>query len=182
MLFRSDIKSGGYYYLTDKVKLNDTWICTNDVALCLNGKTITCAAEVDAIKVAKRTTLIITDCQKVVGKITHAQDNIGRGIMSLGTLILYNGEITKNQIAKGSGAGVYVDGGNFYMYKGSISTNNAPGGQGGGVYAKDSTSFVISGGSIDSNVAKSGGGIYYEAATQTATKFKIGRASCRERV
>lgn len=93
--------------------------------------------------------------------------------MSLGTLILYNGEITKNQIAKGSGAGVYVDGGNFYMYKGSISTNNAPGGQGGGVYAKDSTSFVISGGSIDSNVAKSGGGIYYEAATQTATKFTI---------
>ena len=43
--------------------------------------------------------------------------------MSLGTLILYNGEITKNQIAKGSGAGVYVDGGNFYMYKGSISDN-----------------------------------------------------------
>ena len=169
----TDIKSGGYYYLTDNVKLNDTWICTNDVALCLNGKTITCAAEVDAIKVAKRTTLIITDCQKVVGKITHAQDNIGRGIMSLGTLILYNGEITKNQIAKGSGAGVYVDGGNFYMYKGSISTNNAPGGQGGGVYAKDSTSFVIYGGSIDSNVAKSGGGIYYEAATQTATKFTI---------
>ena len=169
----TDIKSGGYYYLTDNVKLNDTWICTNDVALCLNGKTITCAAEVDAIKVAKRTTLIITDCQKVVGKITHAQDNIGRGIMSLGTLIVYNGEITKNQIAKGSGAGVYVDGGNFYMYKGSISTNNAPGGQGGGVYAKDSTSFVISGGSIDSNVAKSGGGIYYEAATQTATKFTI---------
>lgn len=169
----TDIKSGGYYYLTDNVKLNDTWICTNDVALCLNGKTITCAAEVDAIKVAKRTTLIITDCQKVVGKITHAQDNIGRGIMSWGTLILYNGEITKNQIAKGSGAGVYVDGGNFYMYKGSISTNNAPGGQGGGVYAKDSTSFVISGGSIDSNVAKSGGGIYYEAATQTATKFTI---------
>lgn len=169
----TDIKSGGYYYLTDNVKLNDTWICTNDVALCLNGKTITCAAEVDAIKVAERTTLIITDCQKVVGKITHAQDNIGRGIMSLGTLILYNGEITKNQIAKGSGAGVYVDGGNFYMYKGSISTNNAPGGQGGGVYAKDSTSFVISGGSIDSNVAKSGGGIYYEAATQTATKFTI---------
>ena len=104
---------GGYYYLTDNVKLNDTWICTYDVALCLNGKTITCAAEVDAIQVAKGTKLIITDCQKVVGKITHAQDNIGRGIMSLGTLILYNGEITKNQIAKGSGAGVYVDGGNF---------------------------------------------------------------------
>ena len=170
----TDIKSGGYYYLTDNVKLNDTWICTYDVALCLNGKTITCAAEVDAIQVAKGTKLIITDCQKVVGKITHAQDNIGRGIMSLGTLILYNGEITKNQIAKGSGAGVYVDGGNFYMYKGSISDNKVTiNGNGGGVYAKDSTNFVISGGSIDSNVAKSGGGIYYEAATQTATKFTI---------
>lgn len=171
----TDIKSGGYYYLTDNVKLNDTWICTNDVALCLNGKTITCAAEVDAIKVAKRTTLIITDCQKVVGKITHAQDNIGRGIMSLGTLILYNGEITKNQIAKGSGAGVYVDGGNFYMYKGSISDNKVTiNGNGGGVYAKDSTNFVISGGSIDSNHApSSGGGIYYESTISKSVKFNI---------
>ena len=96
----TDIKSGGYYYLTDNVKLNDTWICTYDVALCLNGKTITCAAEVDAIQVAKGTKLIITDCQKVVGKITHAQDNIGRGIMSLGTLILYNGELPKTRLPK----------------------------------------------------------------------------------
>lgn len=171
----TDIKSGGYYYLTDNVKLNDTWICTYDVALCLNGKTITCAAEVDAIQVAKGTKLIITDCQKVVGKITHAQDNIGRGIMSLGTLILYNGEITKNQIAKGSGAGVYVDGGNFYMYKGSISDNKVTiNGNGGGVYAKDSTNFVISGGSIDSNHApSSGGGIYYESTISKSVKFNI---------
>ena len=170
----TDIKSGGYYYLTDNVKLNDTWICTYDVALCLNGKTITCAAEVDAIQVAKGTKLIITDCQKVVGKITHAQDNIGRGIMSLGTLMLYNGEITKNEIVNGNGAGVCVDGGKFYMYNGSISNNKVSySGNGGGVYAKDNTDFVISGGSIDSNVAKSGGGIYYEAATQTATKFTI---------
>lgn len=171
----TDIKSGGYYYLTDNVKLNDTWICTNDVALCLNGKTITCAAEVDAIKVAKGTTLTITDCQNEVGKITHAQDNIGRGIMSLGTLILYNGEITKNQIAKGSGAGVYVDGGNFYMYKGSISDNKVTiNGNGGGVYAKDSTNFVISGGSIDSNHApSSGGGIYYESTISKSVKFNI---------
>lgn len=171
----TDIKSGGYYYLTDNVKLNDTWICTYDVALCLNGKTITCAAEVDAIQVAKGTKLIITDCQKVVGKITHAQDNIGRGIMSLGTLILYNGEITKNQIAKGSGAGVYVDGGNFYMYKGSISDNKVTiNGNGGGVYAKDSTNFVISGGSIDSNHAPSnGGGIYYESTINKPVNFTI---------
>ena len=171
----TDIKSGGYYYLTDNVKLNDTWICTYDVELCLNGKTITCAAEVDAIQVAKGTKLIITDCQKVVGKITHAQDNIGRGIMSLGTLILYNGEITKNQIAKGSGAGVYVDGGNFYMYKGSISDNKVTiNGNGGGVYAKDSTNFVISGGSIDSNHApSSGGGIYYESTISKSVKFNI---------
>lgn len=171
----SDIKSSGNYYLTDNVTLDETWNCNISVNLCLNGKTITGAAGVEAIRVAKGTTLTITDCQNEVGKITHAKDDIGRGIMSLGTLILYNGEITKNQIAKGSGAGVYVDGGNFYMYKGSISDNKVTiNGNGGGVYAKDSTNFVISGGSIDSNHApSSGGGIYYESTISKSVNFTI---------
>lgn len=171
----SDIKSSGNYYLTDNVTLDETWNCNISVNLCLNGKTITGAAGEETIRVAKGTTLTITDCQNEVGKITHAQDNIGRGIMSLGTLILYNGEITKNQIAKGSGAGVYVDGGNFYMYKGSISDNKVTiNGNGGGVYAKDSTNFVISGGSIDRNHApSSGGGIYYESTISKSVKFNI---------
>ena len=171
----SDIKSSGNYYLTDNVTLDETWNCNISVNLCLNGKTITGAAGEETIRVAKGTTLTITDCQNEVGKITHAQDNIGRGIMSLGPLILYNGEITKNQIAKGSGAGVYVDGGNFYMYKGSISDNKVTiNGNGGGVYAKDSTNFVISGGSIDSNHApSSGGGIYYESTISKSVKFNI---------
>lgn len=171
----SDIKSSGNYYLTDNVTLDETWNCNISVNLCLNGKTITGAAGEETIRVAKGTTLTITDCQNEVGKITHAQDNIGRGIMSLGTLILYNGEITKNQIAKGSGAGVYVDGGNFYMYKGSISDNKVTiNGNGGGVYAKDSTNFVISGGSIDSNHApSSGGGIYYESTISKSVNFTI---------
>ena len=171
----TDIKSGGYYYLTDNVTLNGTWTCNNNVALCLNGKTITCAAGEETIRVAKRTTLIITDCQNEVGKITHEAGKEGRGIYSLGDLNLYNGKITGNGIitGDGDGGGVYIEGGNFNMYNGSISANNAPGGRGGGVYAKNSTRFVISGGSIDSNVAKSGGGIYYEAVPQTATKFTI---------
>ena len=171
----TEIKSGGYYYLTDNVKLNGTWTCTNDVALCLNGKTITCAAEADAIKVTKGTKLIITDCQEVAGKITHAQYKTGRGIMSLGTLMLYNGEITNNEIVKGNGAGVHVDGGEFYMYNGSISNNKvSDSGNGGGVYAIDSTNFVISGGSIDSNHApSSGGGIYYESKINKSVNFTI---------
>lgn len=171
----TEIKSGGYYYLTDNVKLNGTWTCTNDVALCLNGKTITCAAEADAIKVTKGTKLIITDCQEVAGKITHEQDKTGRGIMSSGTLILYNGEITNNEIVKGNGAGVRVDGGEFYMYNGSISNNKvSDSGNGGGVYAIDSTNFVISGGSIDSNHApSSGGGIYYESKINKSVNFTI---------
>lgn len=169
----TDIKSGGYYYLTDNVTLNGTWNCNNNVALCLNGKTITCVAGEETIRVAKRTTLIITDCQNEVGKITHEAGKEGRGIYSLGDLNLYNGKITGNGIITGDGGGVYIEGGNFNMYNGSISANNAPGGRGGGVYAKNSTRFVISGGSIDSNVAKYGGGIYYEAASQTATKFTI---------
>lgn len=169
----TDITSGGYYYLTDNVTLNGTWTCNNNVALCLNGKTITGAAGFDAIEVAKGTTLSITDCQNEVGKITHEAGKQGRGIYSLGNLNLYNGKITGNGIITDAGGGVYIVGGKFNMYNGSISANNAPGGRGGGVYAKNSTSFVISGGSIDSNVAKSGGGIYYEAAPQTATKFTI---------
>ena len=172
----TDITSGGYYYLTDNVTLEKTWTCNDYVALCLNGKTITGAAGADAIKVASGKTLTITDCQDEVGKITHAQYKTGRGIMSLGTLILYNGEITKNEIVSGNGAGVHVDGGEFHMYNGSISTNKIShgSGKGGGVYAKDSTAFVISGGSIDSNyVMSSGGGIYYESTINKSVNFTI---------
>lgn len=169
----SDIKSSGNYYLTDNVTLDETWNCNISVNLCLNGKTITGAAGEETIRVAKGTTLTITDCQNEVGKITHEAGKVGRGIYSLGNLNLYKGKITGNGIITGDGAGVYIVGGNFNMYNGSISTNNAPGGKGGGVYAKDSTRFVISGGSIDSNEARSGGGIYYESAAQTATKFTI---------
>lgn len=171
----TDIQSGGNYYLTDNVTLDKTWNCNISVNLCLNGKTITGAEGADAIQVAKGTTLIITDCQKEAGKITHAQYETGRGIKSLGTLRLYNGEITKNQIAKGNGAGVYVDGGNFYMYKGSISANKVTtDGNGGGVYAEDSTNFVIYGGSIDSNYApSSGGGISYESTINKSVNFTI---------
>lgn len=169
----TDIKSSGNYYLKDNVTLDETWNCNISVNLCLNGKTITGAAGGETIRVAKKTTLIITDCQNEVGKITHEAGKVGRGIYSLGDLNLYNGKITGNGIITGDGGGVYIEGGNFNMYNGSISANNASVGRGGGVYAKNSTSFVISGGSIDSNVAKSGGGICYEAATQTATKFTI---------
>ena len=173
----TNITSGGYYYLTDNVKLNGTWTCTNDVALCLNGKTITCAAEADAIKVAKNTTLIITDCQKEAGKITHVAGEKGRGIYSQGNLSLYNGEITDNMITSGDGAGVYVDAGSFSMYNGSISANTASAGKGGGVYATNSTGLTISGGSISGNVAKSGGGIYYKSKLLKAIKFTISGGS-----
>ena len=175
----TDIKSGGYYYLTDNVALDDTWRCINNVALCLNGKTITGAPGVEAIRVAKGTTLTITDCQNEVGKITHEAGKEGRGIYSLGDLNLYKGKITGNVISTGDGGGVYIVGGNFNVYNGSISANNAPGGKGGGVYAKDSTSFVISGGSIDSNEARSGGGIYYACSTQTKANFTISGGNIR---
>ena len=173
----TDIKSGGYYYLTDNVTLNGTWTCTYGVVLCLNGKTITGAAGADAIKVAKNTTLIITDCQKVAGKITHVAGEEGRGIYSQGNLSLYNGEITDNMITSGDGAGVYVDAGSFSMYNGSISANIASAGKGGGVYATNSTGLTISGGSISGNVAKSGGGIYYKSTLRKAIKFTISGGS-----
>ena len=63
----SDIKSSGNYYLTDNVTLDETWNCNISVNLCLNGKTITGAAGEETIRVAKGTTLTITDCQNEVG-------------------------------------------------------------------------------------------------------------------
>lgn len=174
----TDIKSGGYYYLTDNVTLNGTWTCTYGVVLCLNGKTITGAAGADAIKVVKNTTLIITDCQNVAGKITHVAGEKGRGIYSLGNLSLYNGEITDNMITSGDGAGVYVDAGSFSMYNGSISANTASAGKGGGVYATNSTGLTISGGSISGNAATNGnGGGVYLTVSSTLTDLTMSGGS-----
>ena len=60
----NDITGEGYYYLTQDVTINSAWKCSNDVALCLNGHSITCNASEDVIVIDYGKTFTLTDCQK----------------------------------------------------------------------------------------------------------------------
>ena len=148
----------GNYYLTDDVELSETWICGADVNLCLNGHDIIETGNADAIKVNGKT-LAITDCHdgEEVGKITHAENALGRGINNWGNLALWNGNITGNSVVDYA-AGV-ANWGEFTMFGGSVTGNSADE-DGGGVYNLDGA-FAMFGGSVTGNSAgKDGGGVY----------------------
>ena len=129
----TDITADGNYYLTGDVKLSDTWTCSYNVNLCLDGHTVTGAAGKDTIKVAEGASLAITDCHtgEKAGKITHDAGDQGRGIHNRGDLVLWNGSVTGN--ASGIvGGGVY-NCGSLAVRGGSITGNTAAY-YGGGVY------------------------------------------------
>ena len=165
----------GNYYLVYDVKISYTWNCKWDINLCLNGKTITCTSgsgidDYDTIKVAEGKSLTVTDCQKTVGKITHAEGRGGSGIENCGTFTLWNGSITGNGLTKknnGHPTGVYNNGGTFNMNGGSITGNAALWqdndsllriNNGGGVY--NSGTFNMTAGTISDNNGNYGGGVY----------------------
>ena len=153
------ISSAGYYYLTDNVNLTETWIPQNNVVLCLNGKKITMNAKQDVIFVMPGRTFTLTDCQEIVGEITHNKGKTGRGINNEGTFIMCGGVISNNDNSLGTGGGVYNEG--CFELSGSavISGNNA-GYEGGGIYNKGT--LIMSGGTIEKNHSGrgKGGGIY----------------------
>lgn len=165
----------GNYYLVYDVKISYTWKCKWDINLCLNGKTITCTSGIgiddyDTIKVAEGKSLTVTDCQKTVGKITHAEGRGGSGIENCGTFTLWKGSITGNGLTKnnnGPSTGVYNNGGTFNMNGGSITGNAALWQDndsllriknGGGVYNKGT--FNMTAGTISDNTGNYGGGVY----------------------
>ncbi len=164
--------TAGNYYLTDNVTLSNTWAVNNDIKLCLNGQTITGPSNGDVITVNSGKSLTITDWADTAGKITHAENAIGRGIKSYGSLTLWKGSITGNTISTGydggypNGGGVYVtstggsDQSSFTMYGGEITGNSSK--YGGGVYVNGSgNTFTMNGGNITQNTATdSGGGVY----------------------
>lgn len=171
----SDISKDGNYYLTSNVQLNTlAWICNYNVNLCLNGKTLTNKNKSDTdnyavIKVASGKSLSITDCHSgdAVGKITHAEDGKGGcGIENLGTLILWNGNITGNGLSiknNGDPGGGVINSGTFTMNGGSITGNTAQGTDGswrngGGVHNKGT--FTMNAGTISGNKCSYGGGVY----------------------
>ena len=111
------------------------------------------------IKVNDNAKFILSNC-KEGGTITHASDQsgnklIGRGVkVTLGTLIMYGGEISGN-IMDWDGGGACVNG-SFIMYGGAIKGNKAEANGGGGVYVSGNK-FAMYGGEISGN--KTSGGL-----------------------
>ena len=174
-----EIKADGNYYLLNPLTLDQTWYCEFNVKLCLNGNTITGADGKRVIRVVKEKSLDITDCQATPGKITHAAGATGAGILVMGTLTLWNGNITGNTTVHDVGAGVFVVWtGTFNMKGGMISGNKITSDteHGAGVYvgvangdAKDGI-FNMSGGTITGNTsAGTGGGVSMLTGTFTMT-------------
>ena len=164
----SEIKGDGYYFLTKDVELDGTWVCNDDVKLCLNGKNITNIYDRDVIIVASNASLTITDCSETVGKINH-KDNAegGSGINVAGSLTLWNGSITGNQDYQ-RGAVHVADSGTFTMNGGSITENATDGGV---KVANSSGTFTMNGGSITKNTTNSG--VYVASGTFTMNGGEI---------
>ena len=153
----------GSYYLTTNVTLKQSWNPTENITLCLNGKTITAEDSFDAVQVAAGRSFTLTDCHtgEAQGTITHAENKTGRGVyVAGGTFHLYGGAISGNTVA-GNGGGVCVGAnGAFTMYGGMISGNTATydssersGGNGGGVLVGANGAFTMYGGTISGNKA-----------------------------
>ncbi|MDD7671407.1 MAG: S-layer homology domain-containing protein [Clostridia bacterium] len=153
----------GSYYLTTNVTLKQSWNPTENITLCLNGKTITAEDSFDAVQVAAGRSFTLTDCHtgEAQGTITHDENKTGRGVyVAGGTFHLYGGAISGKKVA-GNGGGVCVGAtGAFTMCGGMISVNTATynsrewsGGNGGGVCVGANGAFTMYGGTISGNKA-----------------------------
>ena len=82
-----------------------------------------------------------------------------------------NGEISENQVTKGSGGAIAAFFGVTELnVNGGTLTKNSAKNYGGGVFLYDATNVTISGGTISENTASQGGGVYFwptSAANQT---------------
>ena len=171
------VVSGNYYLVNDmNVPVMGLLEATEDVKLCLNGKTITVTGENGrAYRVSGA--LTITDCTAhtdengvyQAGKITGSvkANAVGSAIW-VGTatsrLYLYEGKITGNTSAGDTTYGsVYIQAqGEFTMYGGEISDNKSEGvtaEYGGGVAIMSKGKFILVDGVIRGNEATNGGGV-----------------------
>ena len=154
--------------------------------LCLNGYSLTKTTEDSnpsfegIITIYKGAQFTLCDCRGG-GKITHAEDVLGRGVRcgdssGSATFAMFGGEISGNRVGSTSGAGqdgagVEVHNAIFNMYGGRIADNHVEktsNDGGGGVHAYGSGSFTMYGGEISGNTsAGDGGGVSVVAASFT---------------
>ena len=186
------ILPAGTYYLGTDLTLDHQIRISNSrevkVTLCLNGKTITCTENYDAIIQTPTTYPVeftLCDCRPSdsVGKITHANGIRGVGVELKNNnavndvahkFIMYNGCITGNKTTHGAGVFLYSNT-TFTMYGGSITENECNSDTylpcGGGVYAFTNATFTMYGGDITKNKADYGGGVSTSGDTANFTMY-----------
>lgn len=173
------LPAGNYYLGTDLTLDHQIRISNSQevkVTLCLNGKTITCTENYDAVIQTPTTYPVeftLCDCRPSdsVGKITHANGIRGVGVELKNNnavndvahkFIMYNGCITGNKTTNGAGVFLYSNT-TFTMYGGSITENECNSDThlpcGGGVYVHNGATFTMYGGDITKNQADYGGGV-----------------------
>lgn len=64
----SEIAGDGSYYLTNAVTLDEKWVCSYDVNICLNGYSITADGDFDAIEVGAGKSFTLSDCNGTNGQ------------------------------------------------------------------------------------------------------------------
>ena len=181
-----ELPAGNYYlgnnitldypiYIASNLILSGASVPTsNDVKLCLNGKTIKANGDFSAIvcsSVLSKTTFTLTDCQQTAGTITHAVDKTGSGVLLYsswtesngnGTRFnMYGGNITGNTAEHGGGVNIERargEGGIFNLYGGVISGNKANDAGGGVGTSGRYSAFTMYDGEITNNTAGTDGG------------------------
>ena len=186
------ILPAGNYYLGTDLTLDYQIRISNSqevkVALCLNGKTITCTKNYDAVIQTPTTYPVeftLCDCRPSgsVGEITHANGIRGVGVELNNNnavnavahkFIMYNGCITGNKTTNGAGVFLYSNT-TFTMYGGSITENECNSDTflpcGGGVYVHNGATFTMYGGDITKNQADYGGGVSTSGNTANFTMY-----------
>lgn len=165
--YDEDTKTAYVYLASDATRNNSLTVKTGyTLYLCLNGHSITKTSASSTfegvITVEPGSSFTLCDCNGSGmgnGKITHADDVTGRGVLvgssSVKTtfFLMYGGTISGNHINGQDGAGVRVHNASFKMYGGTITDNRVEkaSNDGGGVDA--SGKFIMYGGEISRNTS-----------------------------
>lgn len=95
-----------------------------------------------------------------------------------GKLIMREGSAIRNNSAKGTGTGVYVDAGAEFQMEGGEISGNYVGSGGGGVGVVSGGKFTMTGGKLSENyAANNGGGIWSQGAFEMSGGTIIGNQS-----
>ena len=183
----SEIAGDGSYYLTNVVTLDEKWVCSYDVNLCLNGYSITADGDFDAIEVGAGKSFTLSDCNGTNGQYAFRwlqalapKWNPTKPDDQTNTKFIIDGGVITHAKSM-SGRGVLVsDGASFTMYGGAIVGNMVET-AGAGVSVAASASFSMYGGEITANVlsaeGSAGGGIWSAGTVVIGSSAQVLRNS-----